>query len=202
MPERSGLRAGFGRADITPQEPAPNYKGKILQLPPAGEPRLECIAAVVSVGTEMVGLAALDSLCIRRELVLRIREQLRATKGGRDLTRLLIPATHRHCPPPRAPTFLRGTVPDPMYEDLVAEKISAALEEARGGLCDARLRAGAASSPGFEFNRRLRRKDGRVVMTLADDMDDGLSPCGGVDDEVPVWYFEGASAHPRGVIFS
>jgi len=196
------LRIGFARTDITPPNPAPNYRGKILQLPPDGEPRLECIASVISVGQETVSVVSLDALCISRELVLRIRERASLLNGINAPTNLVIAATHTHCAPHLAPAFTEGVAPDPMYSDIVSERVVRTLEEAISNMCEAELFAGKAKCPGFEFNRRFMRKDGRVVTTLASESVTGLESCGGIDDEIPFWFFKSASGDPLGAIFS
>lgn len=205
MKEVAGERelvAGFARADITPPEPLANYKGATLELPPEGEPRLECLAAVFAAGERRVGLVVLDTLCVRRELVLRMREEACLRGTGAALSGLIVAATHTHCAPPLAPMFLTGANPDPLYEDLVVEKVLDALGRAHSNSCNVQLRAGIAPCPGFEFSRRLLRRDGRVVMNVAADVERGLEPCSCVDRDVPFWLFRTTLGDPLGVLFS
>ncbi len=202
MTGERGLMAGFARADITPPVPMANYKGEMLAIPPEGEPCLQCLAAVFAAGEQRVGLVVLDTLCVRRELVLRMREEACLRGTGAALSGLIVSATHTHCTPPLAPMFLTGVNPDPLYEDLVVKKVLDALSHAHGNSCNVQLGTGIAACPGFEFPRRLLRRGGRVVMNVAADVERGLEPCSCVDHDVPFWLFRTASGDPLGVVFS
>ena len=96
MNHEHNLRAGFARADITPRAPALNYRNRLIKLPPPSEPQLECVSAVFEDGERTVALTAVDALCISRDMVLRIREEA-TQKLSRDLSGLMVAATHSHC---------------------------------------------------------------------------------------------------------
>lgn len=202
MTHRHRLKIGFGSAEITPNCPMPGYKGNRIQLPPEGEPGLECIAAFINLREELIGLVAIDTPFLSREFILRVREEVRLSEDSRAARAIIIAATHTHSAPPLAPSFLSGPAPDPIYQDEVVTGVLAALRQAKSNLAPARVKAGIAKSPGFEFNRRYIRKDGRVVMALSNDVEEGLEPCGPLDREIPFWWFESISGEPFGVIFS
>lgn len=188
------FRVGAATTDLTPDRALANYNGQWLEPVGHGCP-LRCHALVFSCGGRQGALVAGDATFIDRALVLRLREEsARAT--GIHPGRILVAATHTHGAPATCPSFLSGALPDPLYLDFFAGRVVKAMVQAQRRLQPALLVSGTAAAPGWEFNRRLLRPDGSVVMAWSPTADPAFPPAGPVDRDLPFLAFETPSGEP------
>ncbi len=163
-PATTGLRAGFGRADITPPPGAGlmgyGPEGKASQ---GWRTRLYARALVLEDGSgERLGLVTLDlgqlSPLLHREVAARVRA---ATGLGPD--RLIVSATHTHAGPgnhfgypayDELGTSVGGF--DPRMVAFLADRIAAALEAASGSMTAARAAWGTAAVWDLTKNRSVK----------------------------------------------
>jgi len=198
------LKAGFAEVDITPdRSQARGARGthKIGWLKTTVADKvldpLFARVAVFEAARTRVGIAQLDTLCVRWTTVADIRKRVRKACGlpGRSL---LVAATHNHAGPAVARV---GDVPrDDAYVETLVQKVVAAFEQATAAAQEAEV--GFAST--FEFdvahNRRVLMRDGTV--RTHGRFDDPLALCfeGPIDPEVAVIAARTRGGEPLGAI--
>ncbi len=159
------LRAGFGRAEITPQ----------LGLPMAGylartggaqgvHDELQAHAAVFEQGPQRAALLNLDLLEVPEEICQKIRGRAEAALGIPG-DHLFICATHTHSGPALSKKFgFDGQ--ESTIERIVSGSVLA-LEKAQARLGEVQVKRGAAAVPGVAKNRRtLEETPDPVVQTV------------------------------------
>ena len=190
------FRAGAATRDLTPSASLPNYNGQALET--ETDCPLRCAALVFDDGERRGALLSCAATFLDRALVLRLRDEC-SRAAGLPPEWIAVGATHTHASPATCPSFLSGALPDPLYLDFFVRRAVEAVVEAQERLRPAAVAAGYCPAPGWEFNRRLLRPGGRVVMAFA--CDAALPASGPVDGEVPFIAFEG-EAGPIAVALS
>ncbi len=190
----SGLRVGAATTNITPDRAMPNYYGGSFERDPDSD--LLCHAICLECGDTRAALVSLDATFIDRSLVLVMREQCEVATGipGRNIC---IATTHTHAAPPLDVSFLAGSPANPLYQDLVAQRVVEAVSAAKEGLRGARLFAGTCPTPGIEHCRRLiRPEDGQSMMAGSEDCDPSWPPEGEADHEMQWAVFATEAGEP------
>ena len=194
MTSDTAFRAGGGMTDLTPDRVLPNYNGAPVKPDPEACP-MRCHAVAFDDGATQGAIVSCDTTFVDRTLLLAIRDAC-ARATGIPAGHVMLGATHAHAVPATCPSFLSGALPDPLYVDFFVEQIVAAVRKAWGNLAPAVLVSGTCPAPGFEFNRRLLRPDGLVVMSGVSNADPTYPPAGPVDREMPFVAFEDLSGNP------
>jgi neutral ceramidase len=169
------MKAGFGRADITPLTPGLTLSGFASRMnkPSIGVHDPIMVRALAlqdgageggSAGTGAL-LLAFDLLAIGAPLAERLHAMLDKSVGDafpRDAR--VFCCTHTHSAPAAIRLIGCGIEDQGYWDHLIARAREATLQ-AVGSLADARLWYAEASLPGINFNRHIVLKDGRVVMS-------------------------------------
>ena len=192
--------AGGHTVNITPPHPMPAYNGVVYSRG-EGDSDLLCHAVVFTDGNDIGAIVSLDITAISHANVLAIRE-LCELRTGIPAQNICIAANHNHQAPHAAGMFLYGAKPDPLYVDFLITQTVEAISEAKRKLRPARYVAGNARSPGFEFNRRLKRPDGTVVLICRPNADPSFPAAGPVDKEIGYVLFEDEDRKPISCFFS
>lgn len=202
----TGLRAGVGRADITPALPA-DLMGYLRRAEPAFEVRmpLQATTLVVTDGRSTVAVVTLDLVGLTVAQARALRRSV-ATAIGTDADSVLINTSHTHGSPYTgmgAGHKLGGelrTVHDreQAYVEFVFHQIVGSAVQARARLEPARVGSGTGSSS-LAVNRR-ERTDGTagtagVVRTIL-----GWNPDGVCDTDVGVLRVDRADGSPLAVL--
>ena len=195
----SEFRAGAAMRDITPDRSLPNYTHVWLNRG-EGSP-LRCHAVVFTDGRRQGALVSCDATFIDRPLLLRMRDAC-ARRTGLAGEWIAVAATHTHAAPAICPSFLSGAGPDPLYLDFLVEQVAEAVAQAQRRMRPSVLAAGTCPTPGWEFNRRLVRPDGSVLMTWPLKVHPGLPPAGPVDGEMGFMAFEEPSGEPLAFVMT
>ncbi len=194
------MKVGGEIIDITPDYNLPNYNGFLLHK--EEKDRLLCQALVINDGKKDIAIASLDTTFIQNDIVQSIREKV-SKKTGISSNNILIAATHTHSAPTMSKSFLNGASPDKRYVNFFIEKTVVAIIQAKKKLEHAFFLAGISPAPGFEYNRRLQRPDGRIIMNYASDgLSNNCLPTGPTDKEIPFLLFKNLSGLPIGIIFN
>ncbi|MBI3852290.1 MAG: neutral/alkaline non-lysosomal ceramidase N-terminal domain-containing protein [Verrucomicrobia bacterium] len=176
---RGPLRAGFGRAKLSPsvgaQQDAPE-QGKFRSVPLAGygdrsgrpaegtHDDLWAKAVALEVGTQRVVIVSADALIMPREIAEAATTQLKSKYSLRR-EQIYFSATHTHCGPGGwgegvvSEAFVGGFQPG--VRTWFAQQIVAAVDEAMTNLSTATIGSGRFNAPGFVHNRLVGDK-GRV----------------------------------------
>ncbi len=189
----SEFRVGAAMRDITPGRSLPNYTYVWLARG-EGSP-LRCHALVFGDGKRRGALVSCDATFIDRPLLLRMRDSC-ARRTGLAPDCIAVAATHTHAAPATCPSFLSGASPDPLYLDFLVDQVAAAVDQAQRRMRPAVMVAGNCPTPGWEFNRRLLRPDGSVLMTWPLKAHPGLPAAGPEDAEMSFVAFEEPSGEP------
>ena len=192
--------AGGHTVNITPERPTPGYYGTVFRRG-EGDSDILAHAVVMTDGDDIGALVSLDVTAIDRATVLAIRElcELKTGIPGRNIC---VAANHAHSATHAAGMFLYGSQPEPLYVDFLVRRTVEAIVEAKRKLRPARFVAGNARSPGFEFNRRLKRDDGTVVLSYAPNADPAYPAAGPVDEDVGFVLFQDEDGAPISCVFS
>lgn len=177
------LRAGFARADLTPQVGCemPGGFGKSFSKG-VHDPLWAEAAYFARDGVELA-VVGVDLIMIPRETVEEARKQVEARCGmpGRNV---LIGASHTHNGGPVVECF--GSESDPAYCGLAAERIADSVVQAREKAVEARVSVGAGHEDTVAFNRRFKMKDGTVKTHPGKMNPDIVEPEGPIDPQVGV----------------
>ncbi len=195
-----GFRAGGAITDLTPDRALPNYNGGLLKPDPDACP-LRCHAVVFGDGATQGAIVSCDATFIDRALLLVIRDACTRATGIPE-AHLMVAATHTHAAPAVCPSFLSGALPDSLYVDFFVRRTVGAVVQAQRDLKPAILVSGVCPTPDFEFNRRLLRPNGRVVISGAPNADRSYPPAGPVDREMPFLAFQEPTGAPIAFVVS
>ena len=200
MPNTFQGAAGGHIVNITPPRPMKGYGDSVFRRGEEGTDLLSQ-AVVITDGDDISAVVSLDVTAIGRSTVLAIRE-LCELRTGIPARNVCVASNHNHNSPHAAGMFLNGVPPDPLYIDFLITQAVQSIVEAKRKLRPARYVAGNARAPGFEFNRRLKRPDGTVVLIYAPNADPSFPPTGPVDKEVGYVFFEDENRDPISCVFS
>ncbi len=195
------FRAGFAERDVTPDigmEMPGNY-GKVYGRSMHDPCKVR--AAVFDDGTNRVALVGVDALMIRRDSVLRVRQQIQE-RCGLAPEHVMIGASHSHSSGP-AGMILPGEFDhaSPLVQQLAYEKSSTAdlgylkrFEQAIvEAVClandfrtEARLSFGSGREDKVSFVRRVRMKNGRTITHPGKGNPDSVEYAAPIDPEVGV----------------
>jgi hypothetical protein len=195
----SGLLAGVARADITPPVGIPHLNwGSQTHVEAVGidPPGMLATAMVISDGKQMFAMVDIDALSVGgiQDIIPRI-----ASASGIAAAHIRLGATHTHA----GPMFQREKGPlnvDPKpyeammasYKRLLAERITAAVVEAKGNLRPVHMYGGKGVGS-IGANRRMRA-------TASGPAAVGWNPDGYVDQEMVVFRVDDAAGKPVAVL--
>lgn len=179
VPAADGLRAGFGRADITPPPGVPLAgSGPESQQSSGYRHRLYARALVVEDRRgERIALLVADLPLMPALLHREAADRLHSHGLGAD--RLIAAATHTHAGPGNFFEAWRyngdaGGLPgyDPLMVDFLAERIESAIANALSDLRPARVAWGSLEIPGVTRNRSVEAflRNGSPTLPLPDDV--------------------------------
>jgi neutral ceramidase len=153
----AAFRAGVAKADITPAggEPLWGFEDRLKPATGTLDP-LYARVLVVEAGGKRLALVTLD---LGRSFGPASLERLReAAKRSSGIDYLLVAASHTHSAPVIQDEYKNGT---PGWEQAALEKIEKAIQEAAGGLVEARIGTGTGAA--YIGHNRLRvNADGSV----------------------------------------
>ena len=132
------------------------------------------------------GLVACDLLAIHRDVVDRAKAMIHERTGIAPHL-IMIYATHAHT----GPKF------DDAYVDWLIERISDAVQMAKGKMSSARLSFGVGREERLPFHRRFWMKDGTLRTNPGKLNPDIVRVAGGVDPSVPIVKVSDAQGRPR-----
>jgi len=195
-------QAGAFTINITP-EITTTWGGTELRRDKVEDSDLLAHAVVFSDGSEIGAVVSTDLTMIARRYFLEIRE-LAAVKSGIPAEHITIAANHVHVAPSVAPgwRYLQNDGPDPMYIELLADRVATAVKKARERMEPARIASGQVPTSGLTFNRRYLRPDGTVEMVFSNSRDPSFPAAGPADNELGYILFESPDGVPIALITS
>ncbi|MDA0709196.1 MAG: hypothetical protein O3B73_03185 [bacterium] len=191
------LMLGAAMTGITPDHVLPNYNGAPIEVDPQASP-LRCQALAFECGQTQGAVISCDATFIDRMLLVYLRDAV-ARATGMPPGNVLVAATHSHAAPAICPSFLSGSLPDPLYVDFLVSKITEAVTKAWRRRQPVRMVSALCNTPGMEFNRRAIRPNGLVVFAGANNSDPSY-PTGPVDRVMPFVGFESPSGEPIALV--
>ena len=144
---------------------------------------LYAAAMVLDDGLTPLAFVGVDSLSIKRSVVLNARQQI-AARTGLPAGNVMVAASHTHNGGPLADCFMSESDPD--YCRMVADRIAAAVVEAWDRRRPCRLVIGSGREDAVAFNRRFVMKDGTKRTHPGKGNADIARPAGPVDPDVGV----------------
>lgn len=191
--ERVPLRAGVGRAELTPREPMPMYGYANRRCGPVSTGTHDALwakAVILESARGRVGIVTLDlgSMVVSA----RLRERAALELG---LDALLAAASHTHSGPAFLPPSAAGAAAEAYYAQVEAA-IFSALQQARSTLAPARLRIGRGEAR-LGYNRLTPREHGRT--RAAFDNPERV-PYGPLDPEFQLLEITTAAGEPRALL--
>jgi hypothetical protein len=155
--ERDGLvvRAGLGRADITPKigvELAGFGPFRTRRSSTVFEP-IYARALAVEAATARWVLVSCDLVAVSASLTSRVRQLVEAETGWSG-AEIAVHATHTHSAP-SVQEFIGWGEKDPMYLELAPNRIADACIQAISDLAPASFRHAEVAAAGFSYNRML-----------------------------------------------
>jgi hypothetical protein len=154
------LQVGFGQADITPKVGMEVPGGFSKRTGTGVRDPLLAVACVVHDGTNPVALVGVDAVAILGSTVRRARGMI-AEATRIPGAHVLVGASHTHTGGPVIGTA--GDDEDPVYLDILARGIAAAVGNAWRSLHAAELGIGTGQEGSIAFNRRFLMRDGREI---------------------------------------
>lgn len=153
----AGFRAGFGKVDITPDEPLPlsgygNYSRRVFDKI-LDRLYLTCVAVGNSERTVL--LFTCDNLFWYREMSVTVRSMVAAATGLSE-DNMFFSATHTH----GAPCYTLDTEATDRYRGLLKDSAVVAAKKALEDLADATVFAGSKLIDGMNFVRHYICSDG------------------------------------------
>ena len=152
------LRAGFGRADLTPEGPVPlgGYGARMGRSSMGVHDPIQARAAVLERDGRQVALVSVDLVGVTWD----VREEVLARLEGRGVTELVLAATHTHAGPGAltpVPLWkpMMGTYRPALRKRTVAG-IARAILDARKDLAPAIVRWGRRRTAGLQRNRATK----------------------------------------------
>lgn len=163
------LRAGASRVNVTPflGGPMAGYGARDRGSESIHD-ELHAKALVLDDGSTRVALITTDLIGIEREFAERVRG-LVEERAGIPPDGVWMCGSHTHFGPAVSTRRKDGDDADAFdrsYAEVLAAKLSTAVQLAHNRLRPARLGAGGALAEGISYNRRLIRHDGKVEMSL------------------------------------
>jgi hypothetical protein len=157
----STLKAGFGRAIITPEQGL-SLAGYFNERPNTGVlDDLQVKVLLLDDGDTLTGMISYDLCFVPRALMDEIRAALRAA-GHEFAATIPLAATHTHTGPDVGGGI--STQADPAeYRAFVAEQTVKAVAQALADMAPAELEAGSVVDNPYAFNRRYWMENGTVV---------------------------------------
>ena len=159
------LLGGSAKVDITPPVGGWLSGWAIRDQPSLGvaDP-LYAKTIVLSNGAAEIALLSADLVGVPGEIVASVRREAERTTGMPG-GNIMVCATHTHFGPVvRQHKFEQKA--DPAYLEELTRKLAAVIAEAHSRLAPVRLGAAWGEAPELAFNRRMKRADGKVVMTF------------------------------------
>ncbi len=157
---QDALKAGFGRADITPEIGA-QIPGGFGKNPAQGvRDRLWAVACVVQDGKHPVALVGIDALFSSKEATAKARARI-AEATPITASAVLVSASHTHTGGPLVACL--GSDADPAYIDRVAAGIAEAVIAAWKALEPVEIAVGSGREDSIAYNRRFLMRDGREI---------------------------------------
>lgn len=146
------FQAGAAAIDITPTKWPISVNGgmKDIQATSAHDP-LHARCIVLKNSETSLAIVVVDSCMIPRELMDQAKTTAALTTGI-PRSNILISATHAHSCPTVTPIF--QSEPNEEYSLFLTEKITEAIEKAKGQLEPAKVGWGSVQQPSLLFNRR------------------------------------------------
>ncbi|MDP6041590.1 MAG: hypothetical protein QGG64_23785, partial [Candidatus Latescibacteria bacterium] len=192
------FQAGAAITDLTPDRVLSNYNGSSLRLDADASP-LRCQAVAFACGDVQGAIVSCDATFVDRMLLAYIRDAVNR-RTGIPGEHVMVAATHSHAAPATCPSFLSGALPDPVYVDFFVEQTARAVARAWQKREAAVMVSGNCDTPGMEYNRRLVRPNGLVVMDGASNSDPSFPPAGPVDGAMPFLGFESVDGDPIALV--
>ena len=188
------MKAGFGRADITPALPCSKVGWiKDIRATNVLDP-LHATALVLESGGRSLGFVSIDTLSVRRQTVALIREGI--TRLGFPGDNVMVSATHNHAGPA---VCNEGDVKrDDAYLEFMTGRVIDAFRQALESRRDAEAGFGRAVEMSVAVNRRIVYRDGLVRTHGSLDNPDALFVEGPVDPEVSVMVIREPGGHVMG----
>lgn len=208
----SRLYAGWSRVDITPERPVAligQLHKRVSER--VRDPLTATALAIESRGggsSEQAILVSCDVLYIRKSVVERIREVIKARLPGFDADKLVLNATHTHTGPGFADEDFgtlydvsqdEGVMPASEYADFFVERIARVAAEAweRRGPAGVNWALGHAV---VGMNRRARYFDGKAIMYGSTTRADFAGLEGYEDHGVEMLFFWDAGGKLTGIV--
>jgi len=165
----TALSAGFGRSDLTPEEPVPLNESHWCDISKGVHSPLYARSVAFRSGGEAAVLVSCDVIALSRELATSLRTEISDATGA-PLGSILIVATQNHASPETIPAEDGDTegLDSPALERWRTKLRRGVVESARQAveaLRPARVACGRGEVQGVAGNRRPLRADGRAVMT-------------------------------------
>ncbi|MCZ7644585.1 MAG: hypothetical protein M5U26_04755 [Planctomycetota bacterium] len=184
------MRAGFGRAEITPPLGA-RLRGYYHERLATGvrDPLFVRALAWEAAGRRLL-LLTFD-LCHLSEPLCRALREAVAAAAGLPPEAVYVAATHTHTGPEESDAL------SAVLAAKAAEAAAAAFERLR----PCAVRIGRGRVPGLGFNRRYRLKDGSAMTNPGARAKEIVEPLGPVDDRLGVLRFEAPDGALLGVLF-
>jgi neutral ceramidase len=191
------LRAGFGKADITP--PVGTHKIGWLKDIVSDEvlDPLYARAAVLAGEGCTVAFIQLDTLFVLPEQVAEIRRRIKAEHGIPGMG-VMVAATHNHAGP--AVAACGDVLPDEEYVASMLDGAVSAVREAVGNAQEAEVAFGRAFDFEIAHNRRIVMRDGTVRTHGTFDDPEALYIEGPMDPEVAVLAARRPDGHLLGTV--
>lgn len=161
--------AGFGRSDITPEEPVPLNESHWCDISKGVHSPLYARSVAFRSGEETAVLVSCDLIALPRELATVLRTGI-ADATGVPVGAILVAATQNHASPKTIPAEDGDTeaLDSPALERWRAKLRVGVVEcaqQAVEALKPVRVACGRGEVPGVAGNRRPLRADGRAAMT-------------------------------------
>ena len=183
----SGLRAGFGRVNVTPMMGIKLRGYFQTRLADGVLDELEINALALEWGETRAVLLSMDVCSIQREMLLPIKEHV-AQANGLPPESVYIHNTHIHTGP-----YVRNDTDDPLeqeYYRFVCRRMADAARFALADLQPATMSWAVGKAPTVAFVRRYRMKDGSVQTNPGIRHPDILEPAGKPDERVNLLRFD------------
>ena len=183
----TGLRAGFGRVNVTPMMGIKMRGYFSVRLADGVLDELEINALALEYGEVRAVLLSMDVCSIQREMLLPIKEHV-AQVNGLPLESVYIHNTHIHTGP-----YVRNDTGDPLeaeYYQFVRRRMADAARFALEDLQPAKMGWAVGEAPEVAFIRRYRMKDGSAQTNPGIRNPDILGPIGKPDRRINLLRFD------------
>ena len=183
----NNLKAGFGRANITPPMGIDIIGYYKTRLADGVLDELEVNAIAFSCGNTKTLLISIDHLGIKKNLSDYFRKGV-SDATGIPIENIMLSATHTHTGPALEKDSENELIRD--YTKFVASKIKDAAAFAVSDLKAAKMGYGMGVAPNVAFVRRYVMKDGSVKTNPGVNNPDIVRPIGDIDESVNILRFD------------